>query len=84
MKKNDFPTELTTILSYAGYVLVAHELVKSMIVRPIKSFYENTTFEDGPFHSYEKDVLTRNKNEFEACLSILKTLCKQLIARTSR
>lgn len=64
--------DLTKVLTYSGYVLVAFELIKSMIVGPIKSFYRDTTFVTGPFHSYEKDVLTRNKNEFEACLLYLK------------
>jgi hypothetical protein len=72
MKNKNPKTELTAILSYAGYILVAHELVKSMVVRPIKSFYANTTFQGGPFQSYEKDVLIRSKNEFEACLLYLK------------
>lgn len=69
MKDNN---DLTRILSYTGYVLVAHEIMKSMIVRPIKAFYENTTFQGGPFKSYEQDVLFRSKNEFEACLLYLK------------
>lgn len=64
--------DLTRILSYAGYVLLTYELLRTMIVRPIKLFYERNTFYGGPFHSYEKDVLTRSKNEFEACLLYLK------------
>jgi hypothetical protein len=70
--RNGVEHELTTILTYSGYVLLAFELIKGMIIRPIKSFYAHTTFEGGPFHSYEKDALTRSKNEFEACLLYLK------------
>lgn len=65
--------ELTQALTYAGFILLAYELVKGMIVQPIKAFYENTTFGEGmPFHSYEKDVLSRHKNHFEACLLYLQ------------
>ena len=64
--------EMTKILSYAGYVLLSFELVKSMIVGPIKFFYKDVTFEGGSFKSYDNDVLTLNKNEFEACLLYLK------------
>ena len=66
-------TQINRILSYAGFVLVSYELVKGMIVRPIQLFYKNTNFgEQMPFKSYEKDVLSRSKNEFEACLLYLK------------
>ena len=65
--------ELTRRLTYAGFVLVGFELMKGMIVRPIKAFYANTTFGQGmPFHSYDKDVLARDSNEFEACLLYLR------------
>lgn len=64
--------ELTKILTYAGYVLLSFELVKGMIVDPIKLFYNKTTFNGGPFKSYDNDVLARHKNEFEACLLYLK------------
>lgn len=63
---------LTAILAYTGYVLLAHELIKSMIVGPIKSFYQDNAFHGGRFHSYNTDVLDRDKNEFEACLLYLK------------
>ena len=59
-------------LTYAGLVLLAFELLKEMIVRPIKYFYMNTTFSGGPFISYEHDVLSRHKSEFEACLMYLR------------
>ena len=39
--------ELTRVLAYAGLVLVAFELVKSLIVNPIKVFYRNVTFGEG-------------------------------------
>jgi hypothetical protein len=35
--------ELTNILSYAGLVLVAFELIKSLIVNPIKVFATSWT-----------------------------------------
>ena len=71
IKQND--EELTRLLTYAGFVLVAFELVKSLIVKPIKIFYRNTTFSESmPFNSYEEDVMTRHKNEFEACLLYLR------------
>ncbi len=60
-------------LAYAGLVLVAFELVKSMIVKPIKFFYADATFGEGmPFKSYDEDVLSRHRNEFEACLLYLR------------
>lgn len=66
------PNELTRRLAYAGFVLVGFELVKSMIVGPIKAFYTDMTFSNGmPFKSYSEDVLTRHSNEFEACLLYL-------------
>ena len=53
--------------------MVAYELVKGMIVKPIKNFYANTTFGEGmPFKSYEEDVCSRHRNEFEACLLYLR------------
>ena len=65
--------ELREALAYAGLILVAFELVKSMIVNPIKSFYWNTAFGEGmPFKSYDEDVLPRHRNEFEACLLYLR------------
>jgi len=65
--------ELTRVLTYAGLVLVAFELVKSPIVRPIREFYSNTKFGAGmPFKSFERDVLSRHRNEFEACLMYLR------------
>jgi len=58
---------------YAGFVLVAHELVKGMIVKPIKLFYKDMTFGAGsPFKSYDEDVRVRDKNDLEACLLYLK------------
>lgn len=65
--------KLSLTLSYAGFILVAFELVKGMIVNPIKFFYADTTFNDGgPFNSYKEDVTFRHKNEFEACLLYLR------------
>ncbi|WP_348269452.1 hypothetical protein P8936_12085 [Edaphobacter paludis] len=65
--------ELTRALAYVGLVLIAFELIKSMIVGPIKLFYKDTTFGEGmPFKSYEVDVLSRHKDQFEACLLYLR------------
>lgn len=65
--------QLTRGLTYAGLVLVGFELVKGMIVGPIKAFYANSTFVQGMlFKSYEEDVLARHSNEFEACLLYLR------------
>ncbi len=64
--------ELTSSLAYAGFVLLAYELVKGLIVKPIKLFYQDVTFESGPFSTYEADVKSRHKNEFEACLLYLR------------
>ena len=65
--------ELTRVLAYAGFVLVGFELLKSMIVGPIKTFYAHTDFSGGTtFQSYERDVLSRHRNEFEACLLYLR------------
>jgi hypothetical protein len=66
-------------LAYAGFVLLAFELVKEMIVPPIKAFYRDVTFgERMPFKSYEEDVLFRHKNEFEACLLYLRDFMKAI------
>jgi hypothetical protein len=71
--------ELTRALSYAGFVLIAFELVKSLIVNPIKEFYTNTTFGEGaPFNSYKEDVLSLHKNQFEACLLYLKNFIQAI------
>ena len=65
--------ELTSVLTYAGFILVAFELVKGIIVNPIKAFYSNTSFSEGMlFKSYEEDVLSRHNNQFEACLLYLR------------
>jgi hypothetical protein len=66
--------ELTQALAYVGLVLVAFELVKSLIVDPIKLFYRDTTFSgrNMPFKSYEVDVQSRHKDQFEACLLYLR------------
>lgn len=64
--------DLTRALAYAGFVLLAHELVRSLIVDPVKLFYRDTTFSSGPFTSYDVDVRSRHKNEFEACLLYLR------------
>ena len=75
------PDGLARRVTYAGFVLVAYELVKSMIVGPIKAFYADTTFGQGmPFRSYDVDVRARHKNEFEACLLYLRDFMEALNA----
>lgn len=77
--ENQTEEELTRVLTYAGFILVAFELVKNLIVNPIKLFYSNTTFGEGfPFKTYEKDVMSRHKNEFEACLLYLRDFMKAI------
>ena len=69
--------ELTEVLVYTGLILVAFELIKTLIIRPIKAFYWHMTFGEGmPFKSYKEDVLIRHKNEFEACLLYLRDFMK--------
>lgn len=64
---------VTRGLIYAGLFLVAHELIKKLVVAPTKSFYKDTTFAPGmPFKSYEHDVLSRHENVFEASLFYLR------------
>lgn len=71
--------DLTQVLAYIGLILVAYELVKNLIVKPIKFFYLDVTFGEGsPFKSYEEDVLFRHKNEFEACLLYLRDFMKSI------
>lgn len=66
-------------MTYAGLVLVGFELVKGMIVGPIKAFYANTTFAQGMlFNSYDKDVRARHPDEFEACLLYLRDFMKAI------
>jgi len=71
--------ELSEVFTYTGSILVAFELIKSLVVEPIKAFYWHMTFaEEGPFKSYEDDVLVRHKNEFEACLLYLRDFMKAI------
>ena len=71
--------ELTEVLVYTGLILVAFELIKTLIIRPIKAFYWHMTFGEGmPFKSYKEDVLIRHKNEFEACLLYLRDFMKAI------
>ncbi|TVK90679.1 hypothetical protein AYI83_21460 [Shewanella algae] len=65
--------EITNLLTYSGFILLAFELVKGLVVNPIKAFYADVEFGKGlPFSSYEEDVLSRHKNQFEACLLYLR------------
>lgn len=49
-----------------------------MIVKPIKSFYAHATWRGGPFKSYENDVQSLHKNEFEACLLYLRNVMEAI------
>lgn len=82
MRSDELPLDvLRKRLAYAGLVLVAYELVKSMIVAPIKAFYKDTTFGQGmPFKTYQEDVRARHANEFEACLLYLRDFMEALNA----
>lgn len=65
--------ELTMRLTYAGLVRIGFELIKNMIVGPIKLFYADTTWDEScPFKSYDEDVRIRHTNEFESCLLYLR------------
>lgn len=71
--------EFARRLTYARFVLISYELVQSMIVKPIKLFYQDVIFDGGgPFKSYEEDVRTRHQNEFEACLLYLRDFMKAI------
>jgi len=71
--------QLSQILSYAGFILLSFELVKGLIIKPIKEFYANTTFGEGvPFNTYETDVDSRHKYELEACLMYLRDFMEAL------
>ena len=82
IRSDDLPPDvLAQRLTYAGFVLVAYELVKSMIAGPIKAFYADTTFGQGmPFTTYDQDVRARDKNEFGACILYLRDFMKVLDA----
>jgi hypothetical protein len=67
------PGELNRNLVHAGLILMAFELVKTLVVERVKAFYDGVTFGEGlPFKSYEHDVLSRHKHVFEASLLYLK------------
>jgi hypothetical protein len=66
-------SELSRNLAYSGLLLIAHELIKNLVIDPVKAFYRNTTFAKGmPFTTYEKDVLSRHTNKFDATLLYLR------------
>jgi hypothetical protein len=69
--------ELTLSITYSGFVVIAYEIVKSMIANPIKTFYKDTIFSEGtPFRSYEGDVMYMNKKHFEAYLLYIRYFMK--------
>lgn len=73
--------QLTRSLAYAGYILLAFEMVRSLVVKPLKVFYANVVFGPGtPFKSYEEDVRSRHKKEFDACLLYLRDFMEAIDA----
>ncbi len=59
-------------IQLAGLILISFEIVKNLVIEPIKAFYQYVTFRPGlPFKTYELDVLSRDKHEFKACLLYL-------------
>lgn len=73
--------DLTRALAYAGFILLGFELVKALIVKPIKDFYAHTTFGAGmPFKSYAEDVKSRHRDEFEASLLYLRDFMQAIDA----
>lgn len=73
--------QLTRVLAYAGFVLLGFELVKALIVTPIKGFYAHTKFGAGlPFKSYAEDVKSLHRDEFEACLLYLRDFMQAIDA----
>jgi hypothetical protein len=72
---------LTRSLAYAGYILLAYELVRGLVVDPLRAFYTNVTFGPGmPFKSYEADVRIRHKKELDACLLYLRDFVQAIDA----
>lgn len=71
--KEDKYANIEEKLKFAGLLLLSYEILENLIIKPIKSFYENTKFSgNSPFVSYKVDVLSRHKSEFKACLLYLK------------
>ncbi len=71
-KKEEY-TNIIEKLQFAGLILLSYEILKDLIIKPIKFFYKDVTFSgSSPFVSYEHDVLSRDKYEFMACLLYLK------------
>lgn len=73
--------QLTRSLAYAGYILLAYELLRGLVVDPLKAFYRDVTFSQGmPFKSYEEDVRVRHRKEFDACLLYLRDFVQAINA----
>ena len=69
---NSIKGDIPRILTYTGLIFVSFELVKGLIVNPIKAFYKDMIFVDSPFKSFEEDVSWRHKDQFEASLLYLR------------
>jgi hypothetical protein len=73
--------DLNQALVYVGLIFLADELVKNLIVNPIRAFYSGASFgSEMPFISYDEDVLPRHKNEFDACLLYMRDFVQILDA----
>ena len=66
--ENEQPAVLRAALIDAGLFLVAYELIRSLVVRPVEAFYANVSFGPGlPFSDFETDVSSLSKHKFDAC-----------------
>ncbi len=75
--ERESPEALREVLIDAGLFLVAYELIRSLVVRPVELFYADTTFGEGmAFKTFEDDVSSRAKHKFDACLLWLRDLMK--------
>lgn len=77
--EQESPEALKAVLIDAGLFLVAYELIRSHVVRPVEFFYADTTFGPGlSFIDFETDVGSRSKHRFDACLLWLRDHMKAI------
>jgi hypothetical protein len=71
-EKQNVYNDIETKIKLAGLILLSFEILKNIVIKPIKCFYDRVTFSDNsPLKSYENDVLSRDKYEFKSCLLYL-------------
>ncbi len=71
--ESEQPETLRDILVDAGLFLVAYELIRDLIIKPVELFYSGVTYGHGlPFSNFETDVSSRDKHKFDACLLWLR------------